>query len=101
MITPSISFDDKAIPQLWRRLTVEDVKELIREDVAELNRLHLLQAEDFARQEKGFTPDYRIRVQIKAWEHIQDTHWSWYRELANEPTKRPQGMGQGFVGSGY
>ena len=99
MITPSISFDDNKVPPLGGNLSLEDVQGMIRNDVAELRRLAQLQAEA---ESKGIK-DYRIRSHIAAWEHAQDTHWSWYKEILNArtaATQGPEGLGEAVVGRG-
>lgn len=92
MIAPSISFDDKVTKPLWSALTLDDVRELIRNDVAELNQYLELQAEDAALCADGNRqPNYRLRAYIKAWEYAQDAHWSWYREIRDARTTAAQG----------
>ena len=105
MITPSITFDDSQTTPLWAGLTMQDVQELIRCDRDELERLYKLQSE--ARQIAGsvrLAEEIRLDTLIQGWEHAQDAHWSWYREIADVSTRTaewPQTMGPGFVGSGY
>jgi hypothetical protein len=99
LITPSISFDNTKVLPLWGYLSLEDVQGMICNDVAELRRLAELQAEA---ESKGIK-DYRLRSHIAAWEHAQDTHWSWYKEILNARTaaaQEPEGLGQAVVGSG-
>ncbi|CPT90375.1 Uncharacterised protein [Mycobacteroides abscessus] len=92
MIAPSISFDDKATKPLWSDLTLEDVRALIRNDVAELNHYLDLQAQDAALCADGNRqPNYRLRTYIKAWEYAQDAHWSWYRKIRDARTTAAQG----------
>lgn len=102
MLKPSITFDQNAVKPLWHYCTLEDIKEMIRSDVAELNRYLLLQAEDLVKAKRlESTPDYRLTALVRAWEHTQDVHWSWYRELLNDHTTatlRPEGLGQEAVG---
>src|ERR1700687_6116116 len=89
MIAPSISFDTDEVPPMSRHLTLEGAKDLIRDDVAELNHFLQLQAEDDAKRAVNphRTRDYRLRVFIEAWERTQDAHWSLNQEILNiDPT---------------
>lgn len=103
MIAPSISFDTSKVKPMWRHLTLDDVKGLICDDVAEINRLLTLRAEDKVQAEvAGRQPNLTLTTLIKAWEITQDVHWSWYKEIRNARTsapQRPQGLGKGFVGA--
>ncbi|MDM2418430.1 Uncharacterised protein [Mycobacteroides abscessus subsp. massiliense] len=104
MIAPSISFDDTKVPPMWSSVTLEGVKDLIRNDVAELNHYLQLQAEDAVQAERtGRQPNYRLRTLIKAWEQTQDVHWSWYKEIlyahvSSTATQGPEGLGFKPVG---
>lgn len=95
MIAPSINAERaKAAPEIWSRLSVEDLHGMIADDVAELSSLYQLQAVDAAEAElTGRQPDYRIRLLIAAWERTQDAHWSWLREIqdANANSGATQG----------
>ncbi|WP_099021281.1 hypothetical protein [Mycolicibacterium palauense] len=86
MPAPSVSFDTEKVKPIWKgRLSLEDVKGCIAADVAELQRLYSLQAEDERKcaTDQYRTPDYQLHRLIAGWEHAQDTHWSWYREMMN------------------
>jgi hypothetical protein len=105
MIAPSITFDHNEVPPIWADLTVQDVQDLIRFDVAELHRCLKLQADDLtAARLADRQPDYRIRTFIQAWEITQDVHWSWHKEILNarsDASDRPEGLGSEAVGRGY
>lgn len=99
MITPSISFDTQTVKPIWTGQSLEDVREMIRNDVAELCRYRKLQANAIA---AGIS-DYQYRDYIKAWEQAQDAHWSWYREMQDAGSSAAVGtqvLGQEPVGSG-
>lgn len=102
MLAPSISFEDSQVPPLWAGLTLADVRDLIRFDVAELHRCLKLQADDAkAARLADRQVDYRIRTLIKAWELTQDVHWSWHKEILDAnpaATDRPEGLGSEAVG---
>ena len=106
MIAPSITFDDSQAKPLWAGLSLEDVKELIRCDVEELDRLHQLQSEAAQIESTGNrkVEEIRLRQLVEGWEHAQDAHWSWYKEIAHastQPTIRASSLGARPVGSGY
>jgi hypothetical protein len=106
MITPSITFDDSQVTSLWAGLSIEDVKEMLRCDVEEIDRLHQLQSEAAKIASTGHrkVEEIRLRQLILGWEHAQDAHWSWFKEIADVSTgtaERPQTMGPGLVGSGH
>lgn len=88
MIAPSISFDTNQEPPMWRHLTVDGVKELLRNDVAELNHYLSLQAADKAKDIKS----YAHRPFIAAWEHTQDVHWSWLKEIQSASSAAAEGF---------
>lgn len=77
MIAPSISFDTNQEPPIWRHLTLDGVKELLVNDVAELNHHLSLQAAD----EAAGVLNYTHRLLIASWERTQDVHWSWLKEI--------------------
>ncbi|MBV6360427.1 hypothetical protein R2325_16360 [Mycobacteroides chelonae] len=85
---------------MWSFVTLEGVKDLIRNDVAELNHYLQLQAEDAIQAERtGRQPNYRLRTLIKAWEYAQDAHWSWYKEILEAHVHST--TAQGFEGLGF
>lgn len=67
-------------PPLWSGLSLDDVRELIRDDVAELKRLYALKAAD-----DELPPEQRriqIRAEISAIETAHDQHFAWMKEIA-------------------
>lgn len=87
MIAPSVSFDPATTTPMWALkggLSVDDVKALLVSDVAELQSLYRLRADDEAEAKvQGRQPDFRLRQLITGWENTQDTHWSWLREMTH------------------
>ncbi|ATN93974.1 hypothetical protein J4U01_gp011 [Mycobacterium phage Kumao] len=77
-------------PNLWDRLTLDEVKELLTFSVAECRRAHELLEEDerLAAEDPYRGRNYRLRLLVKGWEAVQDAHWAWYQEKLNaESTK--------------
>ena len=72
-------------PNLWAGLSTEDIKDLIRADVAELKRLHALKYDD-----DQLPPQKRtilLTWEIEAIEAAHDQHWDWYREVAAKESR--------------
>lgn len=76
---------DSVVPVDFRGnpLSLEQIKEMIRRDVAELGLLYDLKAVDDAKRREGgvFVPNRRLLNQLALWESAHDVHWSWYRSV--------------------
>lgn len=74
---------DSVVPVDFRGnpLSLEQIKELIRQDVAELSRLYSIKALDDARrqQDQIHLPNRRLLNMVEMWEQAHDLHWAWYR----------------------
>ncbi|WP_221318379.1 hypothetical protein [Mycobacterium sp. AZCC_0083] len=105
MITPSINAERQAkLPPISEETSLEEVLTMITADVCELRNLYFEQAKDATDSASaGRQPDYALRVQIRAWEHAQDVHWSWYKEIQNARTTAAEGptsLGRATVDTG-
>lgn len=71
-------------------LSIDQVKEMLRFDVAELSRLHSLRALDASRRERDcvFIPNRRLDNLVEMWERAHDLHWVWYRAMLDAGTDR-------------
>lgn len=69
-------------------LSLDQIKEMIRRDVAELNHLYARKALDDARrsQDRIHIPDRRLANLVAMWEQAHDLHWAWYRARLNAAT---------------
>lgn len=69
-------------------LSLEDIKAMIRRDVAELNNLYHLKALDDARRDgQGVhIPNRRLLNAVEMWEKAHDLHWAWYRARLDAST---------------
>ena len=78
--------DPPAGPPLWSGLSVEDIHELIRGDVAELKRLHARKSQDDLLP--AWKRDMAIRHEIAAIEHAHDQHFAWLKEIEARTSRR-------------
>ena len=64
-----------------KKLSLSEIKEFIREDVAALQNLSHLKALDDARRAANqiSVPNRRLDNLVEMWEKAHDRHWSWYR----------------------
>ena len=71
-------------------LSLEDIKEFIREDVAALQNLYRLKALDDAKRIKDqvHIPNRRLMNLVEMWEKAHDRHWAWYRARLDASTDR-------------
>lgn len=73
---------------LGNPLSLEDIKHMIRHDVAVLAELYRLKAADDAKRD-GFglhIPNRRLLNEVEMWEKAHDLHWAWYRAGLNATT---------------
>lgn len=81
---------DPVLPVDFRgnSLSLEDIKAMIKQDVAELSALYRLKELDEAKMAAGqvYMPDMRVKNEIALREKAHDLHWSWYRARINEST---------------
>lgn len=84
-VDPELPLDLRGNP-----LSLEDIKELIRRDVAELSHLHSLKALDDEKRIKDqiHIPNRRLANMLEMWEKAHDLHWAWYRAGLDEATNR-------------
>ena len=70
-------------------LSLEEIKEMIRRDVAELAVLHSAKALDDARrhQDQIHIPNRRLANLVEMWEQAHDLHWAWYRARLDAATE--------------
>lgn len=71
-------------------LTIDQVKDMLRHDVAELSKLHSLKAVDDARRDRDgiHIPNRRLENLLGMWEQAHDLHWAWYRAMLDATTDR-------------
>jgi len=71
-------------------LSLEQVKDMIRHDVAELRALHSLKALDDAKriQDQIHIPNRRLSNLVEMWEKAHDLHWAWYKAMLDATTDR-------------
>jgi hypothetical protein len=71
---------------LGRKLTLNDVKDMLRRDVEELAAAHDLLEQDCAkRRELGsHSKNRRLLNVVSLWETAHDLHWAWYGEMVND-----------------
>lgn len=83
---------DPSVPVDLRgnQLSLEQVKAMIRKDVAELNTLYSLVELDDAKRVKDQIriPNRRLLNQVEMWEKAHDIHWAWYRAMLDAATDR-------------
>lgn len=85
-----------------RPISLALIKELLRTDVAELDALYRLRAEDDARRREGLTvtPSRKISNLVELWERAHDVHWAWFKAAINDATTDRVGDArQGTLGS--
>lgn len=73
---------------LGNPLSLEDIKNMITHDVAELRALYHLKALDDAKRIKDqvHIPNRRLMNLVEMWEKAHDLHWSWYRTVLDAIT---------------
>lgn len=71
-------------------LSLDEIKEMIRRDVAELNDLYARKAQDDARRsrERIHISDRRLVNLVAMWEQAHDLHWAWFRARLDAATDR-------------
>ena len=74
-----------------KELSLGDIKEFIREDVAALQNLYRLKALDDARRAENqiSVPNRRLDNLVEMWEKAHDRHWAWYRARLDASADRP------------
>jgi hypothetical protein len=74
-------------PNLWAGLDPSDIHEMLREDVAELNRLYARKKQCEALP--AWKRSYLLEVEIAAREQAHDNHWTWLRDVEARETWSP------------
>lgn len=85
MSTPANS---SAGTPLWAHLSIDDARQLIRDDVSELNRLYTLKAID-----DGLPPEqrnYLLKIEITTVEAAHDSHFDWLKQIAAREAGKTQ-----------
>jgi len=69
-----------------KKLTLNDVKDMLRRDVEELSAAHELLEQDAAkRRELGsHMKNRRLLNLVSMWETAHDVHWAWYGEMKDD-----------------
>lgn len=70
-------------------LSLEEIKDMIRRDVAELSALYSAKALEDARRSSDciHIPNRRLANLVEMWEKAHDLHWAWYRARLDAATE--------------
>lgn len=77
---------DVPVDLLGRKLTLDDVKDMLRRDIEALSAAHTLLEQDAARRRElgSHTPNRKLLNVIRMWETAHDLHWAWYNRMKDD-----------------
>lgn len=77
---------DVPVDLLGRKLTLDDVKDMLRRDVEEMAAVHEALDRDAARrQELGvYSVNRRLLNSLALLEKAHDLHWAWYNRMKED-----------------